>query len=223
MDKIANKMPDRFRSLGPGEVLSKAKTAPETKRPLTLPVGPKLNSDRRAAINPKKLGASREELEEQELEDMKKKHQFKARPFRRETFGVGGEKGVFRPHRSEKKLTLPTPFSLSTDGRANSRPASPFRTRDDEELSKQFKARPMPTHRSSSVGRARPRTEASDRRTGSKEVTVAESPMLSTKRRSAIRGSLGGVSDVVKSSEELEMEEVSSQFKARPMPNYSRM
>lgn len=48
-------------------------------------------------------------------------HQFKARPFRPDGFGVGGEKGVFRPQHSDKQLTQPAPFRLSTENRAASR------------------------------------------------------------------------------------------------------
>lgn len=47
-------------------------------------------------------------------------------------------------------FTVPVPFD--TARLAFSRVSSPVRNRDDEELAKQFKARPMPG-RSSSVGR----------------------------------------------------------------------
>ncbi|CAN0136521.1 unnamed protein product [Discosporangium mesarthrocarpum] len=161
-----------------------------------------------------------------------KKNQFKARPFRQDLCGVGGEKGVFRPQRSNKQLTMPAPFRLSTDGRVASRTSSSeLRSQDDEELAKQFKARPMPSGRSSSVGKSRLKPAATEgagagqRRPQQQELTVAASPMLSTKRRSALRGSLGGVSRCcvgIKSSDELEMEKV-HQFKARPMPDYSRL
>ena len=54
-----------------------------------------------------------------------------------------------------------------------------------------------------------------------KGLTVAESPMLSTKRRSAMRSSsVGGV----QTSEQAELDEAAAkQFRARPMPNYSKM
>ena len=48
-------------------------------------------------------------------------HQFKARPYNPDGFGVGGEQGVFRPQHSDKTLTQPAPFRLSTDGRASKR------------------------------------------------------------------------------------------------------
>ena len=55
-----------------------------------------------------------------------------------------------------------------------------------------------------------------------KSLTVAESPMLSTKRRSAMRsGSVGGPGQT---SEQVELDEAAAkQFRARPMPNYSKM
>lgn len=57
-----------------------------------------------------------------------------------------------------------------------------------------------------------------------KELTVAESPMLSTKRRSAIRSSSVGGPGGVQTSEQTELDEAAAkQFRARPMPNYSKM
>lgn len=52
---------------------------------------------------------------------MSYQHQFKARPYNPDGFGVGGEQGVFRPQHSDKTLTQPAPFRLSTDGRASKR------------------------------------------------------------------------------------------------------
>lgn len=56
-----------------------------------------------------------------------------------------------------------------------------------------------------------------------RELTIAASPMLSTRRRSAIRSSsVGGAG--VQSSEQVELDEAASkQFKARPMPDYSKL
>ncbi len=48
-------------------------------------------------------------------------HQFKARPYNADGFGVGGEQGVFRPQHSDKQLTQPSPFRLSSDDRASRR------------------------------------------------------------------------------------------------------
>lgn len=55
------------------------------------------------------------------------------------------------------------------------------------------------------------------------KLTIAASPMLATKRRSALRSSsVGGTA--VQSSEEAEVEEAASkQFRARPMPDYSKL
>lgn len=61
-----------------------------------------------------------------------------------------------------------------------------------------------------------------------KELTVAASPMLSTKRRSVLRSSSlggGGTSGPgVLTSEEVELEKAAAnKFRARPMPNYSKL
>lgn len=59
--------------------------------------------------------------------------------------------------------------------------------------------------------------------TGPRPLTVAESPALSTKRRSVLRTSVGGW-ERMKSSEEVELENLrASQFKARPMPDYVKI
>lgn len=58
-----------------------------------------------------------------------------------------------------------------------------------------------------------------------RELTIAASPMLSTKRRSALRSnSLGGAGAAVRTTEEAELEEATAnKFKALPMPNYSKL
>lgn len=77
-------------------------------------------------VYPKTKVMTREEREDIELAAMKK-HQFKARPYSADGFGVSGEQGIFRPQHSDKQLTQPAPFRLSTDGRASKRePRSVF-------------------------------------------------------------------------------------------------
>ncbi|CAN0461119.1 unnamed protein product, partial [Ascophyllum nodosum] len=48
---------------------------------------------------------------------------------------------------SDKPPTQQAPFRLSTDARATKSFPSPYRSRDEEEMSKPFKARPMPSPR----------------------------------------------------------------------------
>ncbi|CAN0068889.1 unnamed protein product [Scytosiphon promiscuus] len=223
---LENKTPDRFRTRRAGEQPNLAPAARVDPKP-TLPQSPRFRTEIRAAGHAKSHVLSREEREEAELAEMKK-NQFKARPYNPDGFGVGGEQGVFRPQHSDKQLTQPTPFHLSSDERASRRAPSPHRSRDEEELSKKFKARPLPGGRSSSVGRVRPGAKVGGE-LKPRELTVAASPNLSTKRRSALRSnSLGGAGAGagagVPTSEEAELEKAAAnKFKALPMPNYSKL
>ena len=141
-------------------------SGPASTKP-TIPVSPKFHRSMSSG-RPKPL--SRDEQEEQEMEEAKK-HVFKARPVNHKVFESMGEYGV--PKVLAKQVTQPEAFRLLSNHRASYRATlsteSSGQAVGEAAHSSSFKARPMPSFSSD------PRSHI---RRGTSKVTEAHSPKL---------------------------------------------